>query len=198
MTQPIALESAGAGDLAAALAERRVCALELCDAAIRRIEQHEGAINAVVVRDFERAREQAWVCDQALVHGESRPLLGVLVTAKEGYDIAGLPTTLGLPRFRDQRPAQDAVLVQRPKAAGAVMLGKTDVAPSLADWQSDNPVHGRTVNPHDPARTPGGSSGGSAAALAASMVPLELGSDIGGSIRVPARSSIARLRCCPT
>ena len=108
------------------------------------------------------------------------------MTVKESYDVAGLPTTWGLPPFRDFRPKEDAVVVARLKAAGAVILGKTNVPPSLADWQSTNPIYGRTVNPHDASRSPGGSSGGSAAALASGMVALECGSDIGGSIRVPA------------
>ena len=108
------------------------------------------------------------------------------MTVKEALNVAGLPTSWGLPIGRDFRPDEDAVAVARLKAAGAVILGKTNVAPALADWQSDNPVYGRTNNPFDPARTPGGSSGGSAAALAAGFTPLELGTDIGGSIRVPA------------
>ena len=179
------LESAG--ELAAAVRARRASALELCDAAIARIERLDGPINAVVVRDFERARAQATACDERVAHGDTEgALLGVPMTVKESYNIAGLPTTWGLPQFRDFRPTEDAVLVKRLKAAGAVILGKTNVPPALDDWQSANPIHGVTVNPHDPTRTPGGSSGGGAAALAAGMVPLELGSDIGGSIRVPA------------
>ena len=179
------LESAS--ELAAAVRARRASALELCDAAIARIERLDGPINAVVVRDFERARAQATACDARVAHGGTEgALLGVPMTVKESYNIAGLPTTWGLPQFRNFRPTEDAVLVKRLKAAGAVILGKTNVPPALDDWQSENPIHGVTVNPHDPTRTPGGSSGGAAAALAAGMVPLELGSDIGGSIRVPA------------
>jgi len=176
-----------AGELADAVRTRRTSALELCDAAIARIERLDGPINAVVVRDFERAREQARACDSRVSSGDTAgALLGVPMTVKESYNIAGLPTTWGLPPFRDFRPTDDAVLVKRLKAAGAIILGKTNVPPSLGDWQSANPIHGVTVNPHDHSRTPGGSSGGGAAALAAGMVPLELGSDIGGSIRVPA------------
>ena len=138
------------------------------------------------MRDFERARVQADAADAALARGERRPLLGVPMTVKESYDVAGLPTTWGLPAFRDFRPTEDAVAVARLKQAGAVILGKTNVPPALGDWQSTNAIHGRTVHPRDPARGPGGSSGGAAAALATGMVPLELGSDLGGSIRVPA------------
>lgn len=181
------LNRAGAGELAAAVRARSTPALALCDAAIARIERLDGPINAVVVRDFERARAQAQACDERIAGGDTRgALLGVPMTVKESYNIAGLPTTWGLPPFREFRPADDAVLVKRLKAAGAVILGKTNVPPALGDWQSANPIHGVTVNPHDHTRTPGGSSGGGAAALAAGMVPLELGSDIGGSIRVPA------------
>ena len=173
-------------ELVQALARREVGALELCDAAIARIERLDPEINAVVVRDFERARRAAREADAALARGEQGALLGVPMTVKESFDVAGLPTSWGLSEHRDFRPVRDAVSVGRLKRAGAVILGKTNVARALADWQSDNPVYGRTRNPLDKTRSPGGSSGGSAAALAAGMVPLELGSDIAGSIRVPA------------
>ena len=185
-TAPLDLASADATDLVAALARREVSALELCDAAIARIEQRDAAINAVVVRDFERARDQARAADAALAAGERRPLLGVPMTVKESFNVAGLPTTWGFERARDLRPTEDAVAVARLKAAGAVILGKTNVPVALGDWQSVNPIYGRSSHPLDAKRTPGGSSGGAAAALASGMVALELGSDIGGSIRVPA------------
>ena len=108
------------------------------------------------------------------------------MTVKEQYNVAGLPTCWGNPKFKDWKPDFDALVVQRLKAAGAVILGKTNVPRGLSDWQSYNPVYGTTNNPWDLTRTPGGSSGGSAAALAAGYVPLELGSDIGGSLRAPA------------
>ena len=180
------LTSASAHAVVAAMAAGRLSAREACDDAIARIERLDGAINAVVVRDFERSRAQADMRDHQLAQGERLPLLGLPMTVKESLDVAGLPTTWGLPMFRDFRPQQDAVVVARLKAAGAVILGKTNVPPSLADWQSANPIHGRTVNPHDAARSPGGSSGGAAAAVASGMVALECGSDIGGSIRIPA------------
>jgi len=179
-------EYRSAGDLVADLAARRVSAVELLDHAIARIEALDKSINAVVVRDFDRARQAAIAADQALTRGERRPLLGLPMTVKEAYNVAGLPTCWGFPAFKDWRPPEDAVVVQRLKAAGAVIVGKTNVPMALNDWQSTNEVYGTTNNPYDIERTPGGSSGGSAAALAAGYVALEAGSDIGGSLRTPA------------
>ena len=164
----------------------RASSLELTDQAIARIEANDGAVNAVVVRDFDRARDQARAADQARARGEDRPLLGLPMTVKEALDVAGLPTTWGLPGAPQIPAAQDAVVVVRLKAAGAVILGKTNVPVMLADWQTANPVHGVTRNPHDLSRTPGGSSGGAAAALAAGYVALEFGSDLASSLRAPA------------
>lgn len=185
-SDPAQLLLAGAARCAQAVASGRISAQALCEAAIDVIERRDGAINAVVVRDFERAREQALIADERLRQGERAPLLGVPMTVKESFNVAGLPTTWGLPPFREYRPAVDAVAVQRLKEAGAVILGKTNVPPGLSDWQSANPIHGRTSHPLDGRRTPGGSSGGGAAALAAGMVALEFGSDLLGSIRIPA------------
>ena len=168
------------------LRSRRVSALEVLEQAIRRIEARDGDINAVVVRDFERARAQAVAADAALARGERRPLLGVPMTVKESFNVTGLPTTWGMAGVAATRPEHDAVAVARLKASGAVIIGKTNVSTFLADWQSVNAVYGRTRNPWDPGRTPGGSSGGAAAALAAGFVSLELGSDLFGSLRVPA------------
>src|SRR5439155_2295109 len=124
--------------------------------------------------------------DAALARGERRPLLGLPMTVKEAYGVAGLPTTWGDPKFKDWHAEVDALVVQRLKSAGAVILGKTNVPLRLTDWQSYNAVYGNTNNPWDMSLSPGGSSGGGAAALAAGFVPLELGSDIGGSLRSPA------------
>ncbi|MBW8843125.1 MAG: amidase [Sphingomonadales bacterium] len=173
-------------ETAKAIRSGETTALLECEAAIARIEARNGSINAVVVRDFDRARHQAHEMDRRLVAGERAPLLGVPMTVKESFDIAGLKTSWGLEAARDFTAQDDARAVKRLKAAGAVILGKTNVPPLLADLQSDNPIYGRTNNPHNHDRVAGGSSGGAAAALAAGMVPLELGSDIGGSIRVPA------------
>jgi amidase len=177
---------ASARETARALRLRDVTAVELTEAAIARIEQLDGVLNAVVVRDFANARAAAKAADAALADGRTGALLGVPVTVKESYDLAGHPTTWGMEPFRAHRAAEDSEVVRRLKAAGAVVLGKTNVPPALGDWQSDNPIYGRTNNPYDLTRSPGGSSGGSAAALAAGFSALEMGSDIGGSVRIPA------------
>jgi amidase len=181
MTTSDTFAAASAKDLVALLAARKVSAVELLEDAIARIEAKDRQINAVVVRDFERARRAARTADAALDKGERRPLLGLPMTVKESYNIAGLPTTWGLSTGKDFRPEADALAVERLKAAGAVILGKTNVPVFLSDWQSYNDIYGTTNNPWDATRTPGGSSGGAAAALAAGYVSLELGSDIGGS-----------------
>lgn len=180
------LDYSNVSTLRALLDARKISAVELLENTLARIGSLDARINAVVVRDFERAHVAARAADTALARGERRPLLGIPMTVKEAFNVAGLPTTWGLPVGRDWRPAEDAVAVARLKAAGAVILGKTNLAIAIADWQSFNPIYGTTNNPWDLTRTPGGSSGGSAAALAAGYVPLELGSDISGSLRVPA------------
>ena len=172
--------------LVAELRSRRISAAEALEQAIGRIEARDGDINGVVVRDFERARAAAAAADVALAKGDQRPLLGVPMTVKESFNVAGLPTTWGVGGADATRPLHDAVAVGRLKASGAVIIGKTNVSTHLGDWQSVNAVYGRTRNPWDLARTPGGSSGGAAAALAAGFVALELGSDLFGSLRVPA------------
>jgi amidase len=175
-----------AKELLEALQGRKISAIELTDHVIHRIETVDPQINAVVVRDFDRARDGAKMADAALSRGERRPLLGIPMVVKESFNIAGLPTTWGIPTFKDWTPKEDAVAVTRLKSAGAVILGKTNVPLVLGDWQSYNDIYGTTNNPWDAGRTPGGSSGGSAAALAAGFGSLSLGSDIGGSLRAPA------------
>jgi amidase len=157
----------------------------LVEAAIARIEQADASINAVVVRDFERARHEARVADQERSNGSERPLLGLPLTVKEAFDVQGLPTTWGLPGHH-AAASTDAVLVERLRSAGAVIIGKTNVATMLADWQSANEVYGVTNNPWDLGRTSGGSSGGGAAAVASGMTTLDFGSDLAGSLRIPA------------
>jgi len=175
-----------AGELTAALNAKKVSAVELAQDAIGQIERHDGKVNAVCVRDFDRALEAARAADAARGRGETAPLLGLPLTIKESFNLAGTPTTWGFVAQKDFVPAEDALAVARVKAAGGVILGKTNVPVGLADWQSYNPIYGTTNNPFDLSRSPGGSSGGSSAALAAGYGPLSLGSDIGGSLRVPA------------
>ena len=175
-----------ATELSAALAAKQVSAVELAQDAIDRIERHDGMINAVCVRDFERGLQAARAADAARSRGETRPLLGLPMTIKESLNIVGLPTTWGFPAQKDFRPAEDALSVSRIKQAGGVILGKTNVPVALGDWQSYNDIYGTTNNPYDLGRTPGGSSGGSSAALAAGYGALSVGTDIGGSLRVPA------------
>jgi amidase len=177
---------ATATELSAALAGKKVSAVELTQDAIGRIERHDGKINAICVRDFERGLDAARAADAGRARGETQPLLGIPLTAKESYNVAGLPTTWGFPAQKDFVPGEDALSISRVRAAGGVILGKTNVPVGLGDWQSYNGIYGTTNNPYDLGRTPGGSSGGSAAALAAGYGPLSLGSDIGGSLRVPA------------
>ncbi len=172
----------GAIELAGHIAAGHLSVVEAIDAAIARIERIDGDLNAVVVRDFDRARDAAKLVEKRATKG---PLHGVPMTVKESYNIAGLKTTWGFEHARDFVASEDAHHVQKLKSAGAIILGKTNVPVALADVQSDNPIYGRTNNPHDLSRTCGGSSGGGAAALASGMVPLEFGSDIGGSIRTP-------------
>lgn len=181
----VVFESAAA--LARRLKRREISSRELTDLYIERIERYDGTLNAVVVRDFERARAAADAADRALADGRDLGALhGLPMTIKESYDIEGLPTSWGIPAFKDNVAGSDAEVVRRFKAAGAHFMGKTNVPMELADFQSYNDIYGTTGNPWDPQRTPGGSSGGSAAALAAGFTGLDSGSDIGGSIRNPA------------
>lgn len=175
-----------ATETATALMAKSVSAVELTQEVIDRIEAYDGTINAICVRDFDRALAAARAADAAIARGERKPLLGIPMTIKESYNLAGTPTTWGFAPQKDFVPKDDALSVQRVKQAGAVIVGKTNVPVGLADWQSYNAIYGVTNNPYDTGRTPGGSSGGSSAALAAGYGPLSLGSDIGGSLRVPA------------
>jgi amidase len=164
-----------------------VSAVELVDACIARIEALNPTLNAVVAKDYDRARERARAADTARAIGKDLGVLhGLPMTIKDSLETAGLVTTSGAPELRDHVPEEDAVAVQRVVAAGAIILGKTNLPIYAGDWQTFNAVYGRTNNPWDVTRTVGGSSGGAAASVAAGFVPLEIGSDIGGSIRTPA------------
>jgi amidase len=174
-------------ELCRRLAAGEVSSVELLDVFLRRVDEHGGALNAVVALDTDRAHERAAAADAALARGESwGPLHGLPITIKDSFETEGLTTTSGAPELRDHVPATDALPVARLKAAGAVVFGKTNLPLYAGDVQTHNEVYGRTNNPWDLDRTPGGSSGGAAAALAAGLTGLELGSDIGGSIRTPA------------
>ncbi len=175
-----------ARELTKALLAKKVSSVELTQVAIAQIEKHDGKVNAVCVRDFSRALDAARAADELIAKRTYRPLVGIPMTVKESYNVAGLPTTWGFVPQKDFVAKEDAVAVARVKTAGAVILGKTNVPVGLADWQSYNDIYGTTNNPFDLSRTPGGSSGGSSAALAAGYGPLSLGSDIGGSLRSPA------------
>ena len=177
---------ATATELLRALRERRVSAVELLDLYLERIASHNPTLNAIVVPDYGRARELAKAADTARGRGEYGPLLGLPMTLKESINRVGLRTTAGVPAWADYTSTADAPVAARVLAAGAVVMGKTNIPPMLDDWQANNTIYGRTNNPWDLERTPGGSTGGGAAALAAGLTALEYGSDIGGSIRVPA------------
>ncbi|MBX7482691.1 amidase family protein [Qipengyuania qiaonensis] len=185
MAYPTLTKKPGAIELAHAIRHGEMSPLEAVEAAIARIEHVDAHINAVVVTDFDRARDRAKTMTGERLP-KNQPLFGVPMTIKESFDIEGLPTCWGHEEYAESTAKRDARVVHQLKAAGAIFLGKTNVPPDLTDWQSTNPVYGRTNNPHDHDRSPGGSSGGSAAAVASGMVPCEYGTDIGGSVRVPA------------
>jgi len=186
---PVDLCYRSATALADAIRARKVSSREALDALAARIERHDRDLNLVVTLDLERARRDASAADDELARGQWRgPLHGVPMTIKDSFQTAGLRTTSGAPELASLVPAEDAVPVARLRAAGAVVFGKTNLPIYAGDVQSYNEVFGQSNNPWDPSRTPGGSSGGSAGALAAGFTPLELGSDIGGSIRNPSHS----------
>lgn len=179
---------AAATTMAVDLQAKRISASELLEAHVERHKALHGMLNAVVATDLERARNDAAAIDAARAHGDALgPLAGIPMTIKDGYDVEGLPATAGNTLFANRPPkCADAELVARTRAAGAVIWGKTNVPFMLSDFQSYNEIYGTTNNPYDVSRVPGGSSGGAAAALAAGITPLEIGSDIGGSLRHPA------------
>jgi amidase len=178
---------ATATGLVAALRRREVGSRELVRLYLDRRERLDPRLNAVVTVDAERALVEAAAADEAVARGEALgPLHGLPVTVKDTVETAGLRTTAGTPDLAGHVPAADAPAVARLRAAGAVVLGKTNTPPYAGDAQTANPVFGTTGNPWDLARSPGGSSGGSAAAVAAGLTGLDLGSDLGGSIRMPA------------
>ena len=173
--------------LAAAIRAGHVSATEVLEAHLTQIATHNPALNAVVTLDAEQAHARAREADTALARGQEwGPLHGVPFTLKDAHATAGMRTTTGFPS-RDHVPHTDSTVTARLKAAGGILIGKTNVAAMLADpAQSTNPIFGRTNNPWDIGRTPGGSSGGAAVALASGMTPFDIGTDLSGSIRIPA------------
>lgn len=167
--------------------ERVVSSVELVEAHLRRIEEVNGALNAVVQVDAERALASARERDATLARGDDTgPLHGVPFTAKDNFEAAGLPMAIGVPERAEVVPVGDATAVARMRAAGGILLGKTNCPPWGGGIETVNEVYGRTNNPYDLTRTPGGSSGGEAAIVAAGGSPCGLGTDSGGSIRLPA------------
>lgn len=181
------LDFATATELTQALRDRVVSSRELLDHLLARIDQLNPDLNAVVALDVERARAAASAADAATAAGAATGVLhGLPMTVKDVWETEGLVTTSGAPELKDHVPEHDALAVGRLKAAGAIVFGKTNTPLYAGDFQTFNDVYGLTSNPWDTTRTAGGSSGGAAAAVAAGLSPLELGSDIGGSIRNPA------------
>jgi len=180
------LDFASALEAAEAIRRKQISSVELTRHVFERVERYNPALNAFVYLVKEDALAQAKRADLALARQQSLgPFHGVPVHVKESFAVAGQPCTWGLPPFKDSRAPQNAAVVDRLLGAGAVLLGATNVPVNLADWQSYNPIYGTTNNPWNLKRTPGGSSGGTAAAVAAGLGYLSVGSDIGGSIRVP-------------
>lgn len=176
-----------ATELTKAIRDRRIGSAELLELYIERYERLNPEINAIVATDLETARNRAKRADEALAKGENwGPLHGLPMTIKDSMEVVGMPCTWGSPPLKDFMPGRNAVAVQPLIDAGAVIFGKTNLPLFAMDFQSFNDVYGQTNDPWDVTRTPGGSSGGAAAALAAGLTGLEIGSDIGGSIRSPA------------
>jgi amidase len=185
-----ALAYTGAIAIAKQIRERRLSSREALEYFLARVEALDKPINSVVTIDADRARAEADEADAILARGEVRgPLHGVPMTIKDSFQTARMRTTSGAPELSSFVPTEDAWPVARLREAGAIVFGKTNLPIYAGDLQSYNEIFGTTNNPYDVTRTPGGSSGGSAAALACGFTPLELGSDIGGSIRLPSHMS---------
>lgn len=180
----LAFQSASA--LLRMIRSRELSAEALLEHYLERLQRYNPALNAIVATNPDAARARARAADAALAAGECwGPLHGLPLTIKDTFEVAGLPATAGAKELREHQPTTNAVAVQRLLDAGAIVFGKTNVPLYAGDLQTYNDVYGSSSNPWDLSRTPGGSSGGAAAALATGLTPLELGSDIGGSIRTP-------------
>ncbi len=181
------LPFASATRLRAMLAKGEIGSVELLDLFCERIDRYNPEYNLVVAFDLDRARGEAVEADRRRAAGEEAgPLAGLPMTIKECYESEGMVASCGFEFLRDYRPARDADAVARLRKAGAIIFGKTNLPQGASDWQSFNPIYGLSRNPWDPTRSVGGSSGGSAGAVACGFSAVELGSDIGGSIRIPA------------
>ncbi|TSE01789.1 amidase [Mesorhizobium intechi] len=174
-------------ELATAIAGRKISAVDALDAHLAQIDRHNEGVNAVISLDRESAYERARKADAALARGATPgPLHGVPFTLKDMHETSGMKTTVGFPPFADYVARHDSPVVGKLKAAGGVLMAKTNVATMLSDWQSNNPLFGRTSNPWNLEHTAGGSSGGAAAAVTAGMTSFDVGTDMQDSIRLPA------------
>ena len=174
-------------ELTSAIQHGEITSSKLLNLYLERIKLYNGKINAVVAMDVDAARARATQADKALAQGQIwGPLHGLPMTVKDVYEVVGMPATSGDPKLKNHMPKRNAIAVQRLIDAGAIVFGKTNTPFYAMDFQTFNKLYGTTNNPWDLTRTPGGSSGGAAAALAMGFTPLELGSDLGGSLRVPA------------
>jgi amidase len=181
------ISSLSAKTMAALIRSRQLSSRDVVQEHLARISRHNGALNAIVTLTADSALAQAREADDAATRGDWRgPLHGVPFTLKDCFATAGVRTTAGFPPLADHVPAQDSTVAARLKAAGAILLGKSNVPPLAMSLQTNNPIFGRTNNPWNLECTPGGSSGGGAAAVAARLVPFDIGSDMSGSIRIPA------------
>ena len=188
-TSTLSLTTLSATELASLIASGDVSSVEAVEAHIARIEKVNPALNAVVFKHYEAARAEARQADEKRVRKEPLgPLHGVPLTVKESLDLRDSPSTFGLPSRAGSRATEDDIYVARLRRAGGIILGKTNASQVLFFVETDNPLYGRTNNPWNLERSPGGSSGGQAAIIAAGGSPLGLATDIGGSIRVPATS----------
>ncbi len=190
MTKPLDLDRASATQLARAIATRELSAEAVVHHHIARIEAVNPTLNAVVATRFDEALAEARAVDRAVAQrndgGALPPFAGVPCTIKEAFALTGMPQSSGLVARKNVRASQDGTTVARLRAAGAIPLGVTNVSELCMWMESSNAVYGRTNNPYDPARTAGGSSGGEGAIVGSGASPFGLGSDIGGSIRMPA------------
>ncbi len=176
-----------ATELAKAIREKKVSSLEVLEAYLAQIAKYNSELNAIITLDEENARKRAREADEALAKGENwGPLHGVPITIKDAYETAGLRTTSSFKPLKNYIPEEDATVVAHMRQAGAIIIGKTNMPMLALDIQSNSPLFGQANNPWDITRTPGGSTGGGAASIAAGFSPLEIGSDIGGSVRIPA------------